>query len=109
WAVAGQKAEEMLDARWSDQAALTETERAGLMRAAVAYSLANDQASLARLRAHFGPKMRGTPDANMFAVLAADIDQHGLAFRDAAAKIASVDTLESFMRDFSSRKSGAKS
>jgi hypothetical protein len=25
---------------------------------------------------------------------------HGLAFRDAAAKIASVDTLKSFMRDF---------
>ena len=42
------------------------------------------------------------------AVLSADIDQHGLAFRDAAAKIASVDTLESFMKDFSSRKSGAK-
>ena len=79
------------------------------MRAAVAYSLANDEASLARLRAHFMPKMKGTPDANMFAVLAADIDQHGLAFRDAAARIASVDTLESFMKDFSRARSGAKS
>ena len=37
------------------------------------------------------------------------IDQHGLAFRDAAAKIASVDTLESFMKDFASHKTGAKS
>ena len=26
---------------------------------------------------------------------------HGLAFRDAAAQIASVDTLEAFMKDFS--------
>ena len=56
WAVAGQKAEEMLDTRWSDAAPLTDAERAGLMRAAVAYSLANDEASLARLRAHFGPR-----------------------------------------------------
>jgi hypothetical protein len=109
WAVAGQKAEEMLDARWNDSAPLTEAERGELMRAAVAYSLANDEASLARLRTHFMPKMKGTPDANMFAVLSADLDQHGLAFRDAAARIASVDTLESFMKDFSSRKPGAKS
>jgi hypothetical protein len=109
WAVAGQKAEEMLDTRWSDAAPLTATERSEVMRAAVAYSLANDEASLARLRAHFTPKMNGTPDANMFAVLSADIDQHGLAFRGAAAKIASVDTLQAFMKDFDSRKSSAKS
>ena len=53
--------------------------------------------------------MKGTPDANLFAVLSADIDQHSLAFRDAAAKIASVDTLESFMKDFNKRRSDAKS
>ena len=51
---------------------------------------------------HFAPKMKGTPDANLFAVLSADIDQHGLAFREAAAKIASVDTLQAFMKDFAS-------
>ncbi|HUE64853.1 MAG TPA: hypothetical protein VMO78_10815 [Rhizomicrobium sp.] len=109
WAVAGQKAEEMLGTRWSDGSPLTEAERGELMRAAVAYSLANDDTSLGRLRTHFMAKMKGTPDANMFTVLSADIDQHGLAFRDAAAKIASVDTLETFMKDFSRTKSGAKS
>jgi hypothetical protein len=109
WAVAGQKAEEMLDTVWSDAAPLTAPERALLLRATVSYSLANDEASLARLRTHFAAKMKGTPDANLFAVLSADIDQHGLAFRDAAAKIASVDTLEAFMKDFNSRRSGAKS
>jgi hypothetical protein len=75
----------------------------------VAYSLANDEAGLARVRSHFEAKMKGTQDGNLFAVLSSDIDQHGLAFRDAAAKIASVDTLESFMKDFSKRKSDAKS
>jgi hypothetical protein len=53
--------------------------------------------------------MKTTRDAGLFAVLAADIDQHGLAFREAAAKIAAVDTLQTFMKDFAKRKSGAKS
>jgi len=53
--------------------------------------------------------MKSTSDANLFAVLSADIDQHGLAFRDAAARIASLDTLEAFMKDFTKRKADAKS
>ena len=109
WAIAGQKAEEILDARWSDTVPLSDADRAQVMRTAVAYSLANDEASLARVRAHFAPKMKGTPDANLFAVLSSDIDQHGMAFREAAAKIASIDTLQTFMKDFAKRKSDAKS
>jgi tetratricopeptide (TPR) repeat protein len=109
WAIAGQKIEELLEPRASDPSPLTDAERAQVLRAAVAYSLANDETSLTRLREHFAPRMKTTPDANLFAVLSADIDQHGLAFRDAAAKIASVDTLESFMKDFSKRRSDAKS
>jgi hypothetical protein len=88
---------------------LTETDRTQLLRTAVAYSLANDEASLARIRDRFTGKMRGTQDGNLFAVLSSDIDQHGLAFRDAAARIASVDTLQAFMKDFSKRKTDAKS
>jgi hypothetical protein len=109
WAVAGQKVEELLEARWSDPAPFSEAERGQALRAAVAYSLANDEAGLARLREHFAPRMKGTQDANLFAVLSADIDQHGIAFRDAAAKIAAVDTLEAFMKDFNRRRSDAKS
>ncbi|MEO8300142.1 MAG: hypothetical protein ABI608_00030 [Rhizomicrobium sp.] len=109
WAIAGQKSEELLDGRWTDPVPLTITERSQLLRTAVAYSLANDEASLARLRDRFAAKMKSTPDGNLFAVLSSDLDQHGLAFRDAAARIASVDTLEAFMKDFSKRKSDAKS
>ena len=109
WPLAGQKTEELLEARWSDPAPLNEAERGEILRTAVAYSLANDEASLARVREHFAAKMRATPDGNLFAVLSADIDQHGLAFRDAAARIAAVDTLEAFMKDFSKRRSDAKS
>ncbi len=103
WAVAGQKAEEMLGTRYGDAAPLNPTEREDVMRAAVAYSLANDEPSLDRLRANFGPKMKASPDASAFAVLAQSIDAHGVAFRDQAAQIASVDTLQTFMTDFRKR------
>ena len=103
WALAGQKAEELLGARWSDPIPLSDGERGQVMRMAVSYSLANDEASLDRLRQHFAPKMQSTPDAGTFSVLSQEIDMHGLAFRDAAAKIASVDTLQNFMKDFSKR------
>jgi hypothetical protein len=94
WAVAGQKAEELVgDAQ--PQAPLGDQDRAELLRATVAYSLANDSASLERLRTRFGARMRGTPDANIFAVLSAPLDQHGLAFRDAAAKIARTPRVDS--------------
>ena len=100
WAVAGQKAEEMLGTRYSDAAPLGAGEREEVMRAAVAYSLANDETSLDRLRDRFGPKMKTSPDASAFAVIAQRIDEHGVAFRDQAAQIASIDTLQAFMKDF---------
>jgi hypothetical protein len=103
WAMAGQKAEALLDARWSDPAPLEPQERTEVLRAAVAYSLAADQQSLARLSEHFSAKMKSTPDASLFAVLSAPLEAHGLAFRDAAAKIAGIDTLQSFMKDFNRR------
>ncbi len=109
WAIAGQKIEELLEPHANDPAPLGDAERSQVLRAAVAYSLANDETSLSRLREHFAPRMKSSPDANLFAVLSANIDQHSLAFRDAAAKIASVDTLESFMKDFTKRRSDAKS
>jgi hypothetical protein len=101
WAMAGHKTEELLAARWNDPIPLSDSERGQVMRMAVSYSLANDETGLDRLRQHFAPKMQGTTDGNTFAVLSQEIDMHSLAFRDAAAKIASVDTLQSFMKDFS--------
>jgi len=106
WAVAGQKIEAMLTPRAAAPEPLTAAERMDTLRAAIAYSLANDEKSLERLGAAFTPKMKGTPDANLFAVLIQPIDMHGLAFREAAAKIASVDTLKAFMADFQKKFAG---
>jgi hypothetical protein len=109
WSVAGQKAEELVAPHATDSLPLSDADRAQVMRAAVAYSLANDEASLDRLRANFSARMKTTPDANLFAVLASPIDAHGLAFRDAAAQIAAVDTLQSFMKDFARGREAPRS
>ncbi len=103
WAVAGQKQEELLGARWKDDKPLSADERQDVMRAAIAYSLASDQPSLDRLRDHFARKMDESPDASAFQVVTQKIEDQGTAFRDMAGKIASLDTLESFMKDFRKR------
>ena len=109
WAVAGQKAEELVAPRRTDAGPLGAGDRAYVLRAATAYSLASDQASLDRLRGDFGARMKSTPDANLFAVLSANIEAQGLAFREAAARIAAIDTLKSFMQDFGKRRADIKS
>ena len=103
WAVAGQKAEELLENVRSGAAPLSDGDRKEVMRAAIAYSLANDEASLDRLRDHFSAKMKASPDASAFAVVTQNIETQGAAFRDQAGQIASIDTLETFMKDFRKR------
>ncbi len=103
WAAAAQNTEALLANRWSDDKPLGNEERTDVMRAAIAYSLANDETSLDRLRAHFAPKMQATPDANAFAVVTQNIDRQGIAFRETATKLASIGTLEAFMKDFKTK------
>jgi hypothetical protein len=107
WPLAGQKLEQLLDARTDKSAPLSDDERTLLLRDAIAYSMANDQTSLDRLRETFAAKMIGTRDATAFDAVTQRIDLQGAEFRDVAAKIASVDTLQSFMKDFRRRNDGA--
>lgn len=102
WADAAKTGEANLGQRWQDQTPLSASERNQVMRVAIAASLAGDEAALNRLRSHFGAKMAGTPDANAFSVVTQEVDLHGLAFRDIAAKVASTGTLDDFMKDFHS-------
>jgi tetratricopeptide (TPR) repeat protein len=54
WKTAGPLLEKRLGDRWKKPGALDADEEAHLLRAAIAYSLGNDDASLARLRQRFG-------------------------------------------------------
>lgn len=101
WPVAGKFAEESLGERYKDDKPLSDLDREIVMRAAVAYSLAGDQPSLDRLRNNFWAKMKASPNAAAFGVVTERIDLQGVAFRDAAAAVASVDTLKQFMLEYS--------
>ena len=107
WALAATNAEQLLGNRWQDSAPLNDDERKEVMRAGVAYSLASDEAGLDRLHTHFAAKMQASPDANAFAVITQNIDMQGTAFRDAAGQVASIDTLQAFMKDFRKRYASA--
>jgi tetratricopeptide (TPR) repeat protein len=105
WKSAGDKAEDFLGDRWNGDGNLTDAERAEVMRAAVAFSLGGDEDGLERLRMRYGTKMNASPDAKAFGVVTEKISSQGVAFRDLAKTIASVDTLQAFMADF--EKQGA--
>jgi hypothetical protein len=105
WTGAGAKAEDVVGDRWNASGPLNDEERAQIMRAAVAYSLGNDQPALERLREHYAAKMQASPDAKAFAIVTERIDRQGGEFRDLAKQIAAVDTLQAFMADF--KKQGA--
>ncbi len=107
WELAGQKAEE-LSASTDVTAPLSREARQEIMRAAIAYSLADDEAGLERLRSRFATRMSASPDSSAFAVVTQAIDTQGTAFRDMAAQTASIDTLEAFMQDFRKRYDSAR-
>ena len=78
--------------------AMGEQERRDVLRAAIAFSFADDGEGLARLRAAFAGRLARTPDAEAFETLTAPIETQGVEFRDMACRIASVDTLSAFMQ-----------
>ncbi len=105
WGEAGQAARVLADA--SDAAgkpgaALTSEARFEVMRSAIAYSLADDDEGLAHLRETYAARMADTPEASGFAVVSDPIERSGVAFRDLASRIASVNMMERFVASLKS-------
>ncbi len=98
WSVAADNFENALGERWRDPLPLTENERFQVLRAAISYSLDDDAIGLQRMRAKFGDLMSASPDAAAFAVVTDPIQADGVAFRDLARSVASIDTLDSFVK-----------
>lgn len=98
WTVAAANFETALGARWRDPLPLTEDERFQVLRAAISFSLDDDAIGLERMRAKFGDLMSASPDASAFAVVTDPIQTNGVAFRDLARSVASIDTLDSFVQ-----------
>jgi hypothetical protein len=98
-----QQAAEQIELLHSDRAKsfepLTDQERSDVLRAGIGYALAEDKIGLARLREKFAAKMTDGADRRAFEVATGGLGPHSAEFREVARIIATVDTLEGFLRD----------
>jgi tetratricopeptide (TPR) repeat protein len=103
WRDAGQKIEEILGEGWKGETALSNSQRADVMRVAVAYALSENRAAIDRIRSRFAAKMKDSPDARSFTVVTQQAESATTDIRALVTQIAAVDTLKGFMDDFKSR------
>jgi tetratricopeptide (TPR) repeat protein len=103
WREAGEQIELLYGARWREFAPLNDTERADILRAAICYALSEEAIGVARIREKYEAKFADGPDRRAFDVVTAPIGTSGAEFQDIAKKIASVDTLDAFLRDLRAR------
>ena len=74
-----------------------------MLRAGVAYSLAEDKLGTARLRDKYAAKMAEGPDGRAFDVVTGGLGANSPEFREVARIVASGDTLSGFLRDLKAR------
>ena len=103
WREAGEAHEALVGIRWQGTQPLGDADRADLLRAAIAYGLGDEALALDRLRAKFSAKMADSADARTFALLTAPNASGTPAFREAARRAASADTLAAFFAEYRRR------
>ncbi len=103
WQEAGDVYERIVGDAWKMPEALEDRARADVMRAAIAFGLADDALSLERLRAKFTAKMSDSMDGRAFAVVTAPTGARSAEYREVARSIASADTLSEFLTEYRKR------
>jgi tetratricopeptide (TPR) repeat protein len=103
WRDTGEQIELLYGDRWREFAPLNETERSDILRAAICYVLSEEAIGVTRLREKYEAKFAEGADRRAFEVVTAPIGAGGTEFQDIAKKVASVDTLDAFLRDLSAR------
>jgi hypothetical protein len=103
WGDAGEAIEKVLGESWQGAAELTDAERNDVMRAGVAYVLADDRIGLDRLRQKFMPKMADSVDARPFALVSGESRTRAKEFRDIARSMVADDTLTEFLKVYRER------
>ena len=98
WVETAAAVEILIAGRETDPKPLDAEERYDVMRAAVAYTMADDKPGLDGLRRRFVVPMAETPEAAAFEVITRAVDPSGVAFRDTAKAIATTDTLDAFLQ-----------
>jgi hypothetical protein len=103
WRAAGETYERILGDRRKDRATFTDRERTDVLRAAVAYALAEEPLALDRMRGKYGPGMADSADARAFRLVTSPSAARAQEFRDLARQIARADTLAEFLDEYRKR------
>ena len=103
WQETAEQIEILLGDRWTVEAELDESEQTNILRAGIAYTLADDRLGLDRLRRKFANKMSNTPVAGAFDVVTMPIESNGQQFQAIAQEIAGIDTMERFLKEYRAR------
>jgi len=103
WAGAGGMFEKMLGDRWKTNTPLNEDEEAKLLRAAVSFSLAGDQAGLTRLRGHYQTFVDGTSAPNALRVALSDVSSVQLTSTDFTRAAAENDSFAGWVQAMKQR------
>jgi hypothetical protein len=103
WREAGEAHERLVGTRWQAQAPLSDADRTDVLRAAIAFSLADEALALDRIRAKFSAKMADSTDARTFAFLTQPQVTSTRAFRELARRVTGADTLSDFLSEYRKR------
>ncbi len=103
WQEAGEQMEVLFGDRWHDFAPLNDGERTDILRAAIGYALGDETIGLSRLREKYQAKFSDGPDRRAFDIVTAPTGTGSAEFKEVVKKIASVDTLDAFLRDLHAR------
>ena len=103
WRESAEQIELMYGDRWRDFQPLTTEEKSDIVRAAIGYSLAEDQLGTARLREKYAAKMDSGADKAAFDRATQAAAASSADFPAIAKMAAAVDTLSGFLRDMKSR------
>jgi len=99
WRDAAEQIELLYGDRWQNFDPLTDPERIDLLRAAIGYAIDDDAIGLTRFQEKFAAKMMEGPDRRAFEVATSPLATASEEFRDVVRRIASIDTLDGFLRE----------
>lgn len=104
WPKAGRLLADSLGDAWRTPAPLTADETSRVLRAAVALTLAGDEAALEALEGRYGVKMARSGQAAAWSLVTAETRPEGVRLEDLAREIAAEDTVQAFVREFRARR-----
>lgn len=103
WRDAGEASERLVGTLWQAGEPLAERARGDVVRAAIAYGLADERIGLDRLRQKFSAKMTDSPDAKTFELLMLPGAVQTREFRALANGLSRTDSLRDMLADWRGR------